>query len=442
MGRLEDLLVKKGATTTETPKEKTDSKKKIVMVVDDEPLMRQTLSSVLSDKYNVITANDGANAVEIYQKNQGNVYAVVMDAKMPGMDGFEASKSLHILDNELPIIMLTAYQDMRSISDIVELNFTGYVTKGGAEIGAKGEVEFKTLDLLKDKLETAVNSYSRTLSERFFAHVKDPEERANLIKFSRLFDSGNSISRQLEDHSIAGVDETERYAKGTSYPENADYILFAKEVDLLFGLKDKKVVEFCSGPGGLTKIISNYQPAKVVGLDGSEYMIAFSKETHEAPNLNYRLCDLFKLSENSADLKEADIIVCQNSMHHFSDGFLQSFFKAGIDLLKKGGSFYVSDYRREDLDAEFLSQRLIATNKLVRQDLVNTIQSSLTKEDIAKVLDTFGDSISYKIFYPDEKGGVFDKLKSQLDYGTIIANDPHPHNLDYKLSLRVEITKK
>jgi SAM-dependent methyltransferase len=163
---------------------------------------------------------------------------------------------------------------------------------------------------------------------------------------------------------------------------------------------------------------------------------------HEHPKLEYRLCDLFNLNESNPDLKDADVVVCQNSMHHFSDETLYSFFKAGIDLLKKGGNFYVSDYRREELDAEFLAQRLIATNKLVREDLVHTFQAALTKKDIEGILNQFGDTINYKIFHPDEKEGIFDKVKSQPDYETIIANDRHPHYLDYKLSLRIQIEKR
>jgi len=57
---------------------------------------------------------------------------------MLGMDGFEASQVPLGVNPGLPIVMLTVYQDMRSVSDIVEQRFPGYVVKGAASYGPDG----------------------------------------------------------------------------------------------------------------------------------------------------------------------------------------------------------------------------------------------------------------------------------------------------------------
>jgi len=437
---LDRLLREQGIVKDKAHIEQNSSKRTII-VVDDERSVLDVIVRKLTD-YNVIAAESGEEALVLYEQIRGkdmDVYCVIMDAKMPGMSGWEATRKIHQRDSELPVIMLTAFQDEHTIPEAVDHNLAGYVTKGKATIDSEGGIVLPTLDELSDKMQAACNKFAGVLRNRFFEHVTDSKEKEELIRFSMMFDPTKEIPRVMESYGIADDVEAKRYFTGCSYNENSDYVLFAMELYNAFGLRGKKILEFCTGPGDLSARINEYEPARIVGIDGAPYMITGAKKKHKAQNLDFRLADIFRLSEENRDLRDSDLIICQNSIHHFTDEDLHNLFEAALDCLKPGGSFYVSDYRREGLLDSFVAQRLLATNKYVRRDLMNTFQASFTKKELEEVLKGFGDRIEYSVFLPDKE---FVALKRDPRYQGVVANDPHPHYLDYSLSLRVHVIKK
>lgn len=241
--------------------------------------------------------------------------------------------------------------------------------------------------------------------------------------------------REPEDHTIAGADEANRYCEGTSYPENSDYILFAKEIDTKFGLRDKHVLEFCTGPGDLARIICGYGPKTVLAVDGSPEMIDWAACRHMRENLSFEKADIFHMdgSDNFYDL-----VVCQNALHHFNGSDVHRLFRTALDLLKPGGVFYLSDYRREAIDPEILTQRLAATHPSVRTDLMHTLNACYTRDELLARLADLTLEADIHVFFPEKE---YDRLSRDPEFREIVATDPHPHYLDYELSLRVELVK-
>ncbi len=86
----------------------SDQDRPIVLIVDDEPDILNSLADLLKDKYEILTANSGQKALEIVQ-HDARIAAVVMDIKMPDMDGLTATKECHKVRPELPVIILTGY---------------------------------------------------------------------------------------------------------------------------------------------------------------------------------------------------------------------------------------------------------------------------------------------------------------------------------------------
>ncbi|AGB05418.1 response regulator with CheY-like receiver, AAA-type ATPase, and DNA-binding domains [Aciduliprofundum sp. MAR08-339] len=80
---------------------------KILLVDDNEELLK--LYSIFLRRYDVLLAKNGREAVEIYKKESPNL--VIMDIKMPVMDGIEATKLIKEFDSEAKIIGATAYHD-------------------------------------------------------------------------------------------------------------------------------------------------------------------------------------------------------------------------------------------------------------------------------------------------------------------------------------------
>ena len=88
----------------------SDAKKSKILVVDDEPYIREFLRSVLTDEgYEVITASDGREALPIAVTEQPNL--ILLDIMMPDLNGMETCKQLRErpTTRNIRIIMLTGY---------------------------------------------------------------------------------------------------------------------------------------------------------------------------------------------------------------------------------------------------------------------------------------------------------------------------------------------
>ena len=102
----------------------------LVLIVDDDEVVRQILShKVQEDGYQVRTARNGEEAIVIYQEIQPDL--VLMDAVMPGMDGFECCEQLRQLPGgELtPVLMITGLDDSESLDRAYQVGAADYITK-------------------------------------------------------------------------------------------------------------------------------------------------------------------------------------------------------------------------------------------------------------------------------------------------------------------------
>ncbi|HWY16987.1 MAG TPA: response regulator transcription factor [Rhizomicrobium sp.] len=99
-----------------------------VLVVDDEPPIRRFLRTSLSSQgYQVIEAEDGPSAREILRQNTVDV--LVLDLGLPGLDGFEIIKQLRESGSTLPIIVLSSRTDEAGKVRALDLGADDYVTK-------------------------------------------------------------------------------------------------------------------------------------------------------------------------------------------------------------------------------------------------------------------------------------------------------------------------
>ncbi|MFC1807549.1 response regulator [Candidatus Omnitrophota bacterium] len=100
-----------------------------ILVVDDEPDASDLFKDLFTKKdYDVECASSGPEAMEIVDKIKIDV--VLLDIRMPVMDGIEALAKLKQMKPNLPVVMLTAYgYDDNLISRALELGATGYISK-------------------------------------------------------------------------------------------------------------------------------------------------------------------------------------------------------------------------------------------------------------------------------------------------------------------------
>lgn len=99
-----------------------------VLVVDDESRMRKLVKDfLLKSNYDVIEAEDGVQAVDIFFA-QKDIALVVLDVMMPKMDGFQVCREIRLY-SKVPIIMLTAKSDERDELQGFELGVDEYISK-------------------------------------------------------------------------------------------------------------------------------------------------------------------------------------------------------------------------------------------------------------------------------------------------------------------------
>jgi nitrogen regulation protein NR(I) len=122
--------------------------RKQILVVDDEPNLRRVLSAQLErDGYDVHTAEDGEQALRMLQEN--HIDLVITDLRMPKLDGMELLRRAVELDDELPVVMITAHGTVDNAVEALKTGAFDYITKpfDQAEVRAIVRKALKTRDL-------------------------------------------------------------------------------------------------------------------------------------------------------------------------------------------------------------------------------------------------------------------------------------------------------
>ena len=127
-----------------------------MMLVDDEERFLSTTQKLLSKKgYDVITALSGAEALEKLRSHA--IHVVILDVKMPGMDGIATLKEIKWHFPMTEVIMLTGHATIESAIDGLKSGATDYLMKpiGVEDLILKAEEAFKRRQKLEEKIRVA-----------------------------------------------------------------------------------------------------------------------------------------------------------------------------------------------------------------------------------------------------------------------------------------------
>ncbi len=135
-----------------------------ILIVDDDALVAKSLKVLLSaeaDMEVVGMACDGARAIAACERNQ--VDTVLMDIRMPGMDGIEATRRIKERWPGIHVMMLTTFQDDRSVRLALQAGAEGYLLKSAPVAG------------MAEKLR-ALASGSTVMDADVFRRLAEPEK--------------------------------------------------------------------------------------------------------------------------------------------------------------------------------------------------------------------------------------------------------------------------
>ena len=100
-----------------------------ILIVDDEPDMLKLLEMILKEKtpYETVTTNNPLEALDLVKR--GGFDAVIADLKMPGLDGVELLDAIKQVDEDIPVIIITAYGTVESAVESMQKGGFDFITK-------------------------------------------------------------------------------------------------------------------------------------------------------------------------------------------------------------------------------------------------------------------------------------------------------------------------
>ena len=149
---------------------------KKVLIAEDEASIREFIVINLKRSgYDVVEAENGEEAINKYEEENGNIDVAVLDIMMPLKDGLEVCKYLRAKSSKIGIIMLTAKtQEMDKVTGLL-VGADDYVTKpfSPSELMARVDAVYRRVSIMNEKEKTAVANPDLTTVGDFSLDYRD-----------------------------------------------------------------------------------------------------------------------------------------------------------------------------------------------------------------------------------------------------------------------------
>ena len=182
-----------------------------VLIADDQELIRQSLQIVLSIKEGISvigTAENGKKVMEVLKKEKPDV--ILMDIRMPEMDGVQCTKAIKERYPEVKIIILTTFDDDEFVFSALKYGASGYLLKG----------------ISMDELDKAIHTVYKG------GAMINPEIATKVVEqFSEMAQSNYDImieAQNVEDITEAEWDIIKLVGWGLSNREIADKVMLSE----------------------------------------------------------------------------------------------------------------------------------------------------------------------------------------------------------------------
>jgi signal transduction histidine kinase len=172
--------------------------KPVILVVDDEEINVNYVANILKDKYDIRVAYNGKMALSILNKIE--IDLILLDIKMPNIDGYEVAKEIVNSDRlkSIPFIFLTSKSDEESIIRGFEMGAKDYISKpfNSKELKVRVANHIET-HLLQRDLQNLVQEQTKEI-------IKQKEEIYKQLKKSAMGDLISIIAHQLKQ-PLSGI---------------------------------------------------------------------------------------------------------------------------------------------------------------------------------------------------------------------------------------------
>lgn len=109
-----------------------EKEKKYILIVEDEPIntlfLKAVLTPVITDDTEIITVENGLEAVNVCKENQ-DIHLILMDVRMMVMNGYDATKEIKSFNPHVPIIAQTSFASLDDKVEAIAVGCDDYITK-------------------------------------------------------------------------------------------------------------------------------------------------------------------------------------------------------------------------------------------------------------------------------------------------------------------------
>ena len=251
-----------------------------ILIVDDDRLLQNSLRAILADKYDPLIAGSGEEALRLLQKHA--VDLVLLDIRLPGMDGIETLHRIKKLSPDMPIVMMTAYEDVKTVVHSMKEGACDYLVKP-LEIEMFELVIEKALENLRLKKE--VRELRRAYLQKFnLEHVVAESEGIRAV-----FDFAGKVAKSydttvlVEGESGVGKEVVARMIHQRSSRYDKPF------VGIHCGAISKELLEselFGYEKGAFTGGLNEGKKGKIEMADSGTLLLDEVSELHPAAQVN------------------------------------------------------------------------------------------------------------------------------------------------------------
>jgi len=164
--------------------------KKVLIVDDERPILEMLELSLSSEGYEVLTAERGEKALEIFEKQRPKL--VLTDIKMPGIDGIEVLQRIKKIDDQVEVIVVTGHGDMDTAVAALKYGASDFVTKP-----LRDEVLMVSIERAWKKIAMSeqLQDYTENLEQKAKQYKRAVQQAQNeMIKAERLASIGETVA--------------------------------------------------------------------------------------------------------------------------------------------------------------------------------------------------------------------------------------------------------
>ena len=260
--------------------------KRSILIVDDSELNRALLSDMLSSDFDIIEAENGAEAIRILHEKELEISLMLLDIVMPEMDGFEVLAMMNRKDwiRSIPVIMISAETSSASIDRAYDLGAVDYISRPFDERTVKHRVNSNFMLSLRQQEMTEL------LSSQIYQKEKDNSLMIEILSHIVEFRNGESGMHVLHVNVITQMLLEALVKKTDKYPLSSQDIRMITVASSLHDIGKISVPsEILNKPGRFTP--EEFMIMKRHTIEGANMLEAIPyHQDAELVKLGYEIC--------------------------------------------------------------------------------------------------------------------------------------------------------